>query len=151
MQPRPLHQKLATFPGMFGDVPQNFWWHSPKYLATFPGMFGGIPRNIWWHSAECLMTFSGMLDNIPRNIWRHSPECLRTFPRMFSNIPRNTWRHSPEYNIPTIPCIPFPFPVFLVLYIAVLSPLHSMIYNQTFLFVIDFFHNNTVNSHSVWF
>ena len=40
---------------------------------------------------------------------------------MFENIPRNIWRHSPEYSIPPIPCvprIPFPVPVFLVLYIA---------------------------------
>ena len=40
---------------------------------------------------------------------------------MFGNIPRNVWGHSPEYNIPPIPRvsrIPFPVPVFLVLYIA---------------------------------
>ena len=43
------------------------------------------------------------------------------FPGMFADIPRNIWRHSPEYNIPPIPRvprIPFPVPVFLVLYIA---------------------------------
>ena len=63
-----------------------------------------------------------MFDDIPRNIWRYSPECLRTFPGMFSTIPRNVWRHSAEYKIPSIPhvpCIPFPVPVFLVLYIAI--------------------------------
>ena len=41
--------------------------------------------------------------------------------KMFGDIPRNVWRHSPEYNIPPIPRvprIPFPVPVFLVLYIA---------------------------------
>ena len=40
---------------------------------------------------------------------------------MFGDIPWNVWRHSPEYNIPPIPRvprIPFPVPVFLVLYIA---------------------------------
>ena len=40
---------------------------------------------------------------------------------MFEDIPRNVWEHSPEYSIPPIPCvprIPFPVPVFLVLYIA---------------------------------
>ena len=40
---------------------------------------------------------------------------------MFCDIPRNVWRHSPEYNILPIlhvPHIPFPVPVFLVLYIA---------------------------------
>ena len=66
-------------------------------------------------------TFSGMFGDNPRNIWRHSPECLVTFPGMFSDIFRNVWRHSPEYSIPPIPRfprIPFPVPVFLVLYIA---------------------------------
>ena len=40
---------------------------------------------------------------------------------MFEDIPRNVWRYSPEYNIPPIPRvprIPFPVPVFLVLYMA---------------------------------
>ena len=63
-----------------------------------------------------------MFDDISRNIWRYSPECLRTFPGMFSTIPRNVWRHSVEYKIPSIPYvlrIPFPVPVFLVLYIAI--------------------------------
>ena len=31
---------------MFGDIPQNVWGHSPECLATFHGMFGDIPRNI---------------------------------------------------------------------------------------------------------
>ena len=73
----PLHQKLATSPGMFGDIARNFWWHSPEYLETLPGMFGDIPRNAWRHSPE---------DNIP--------------------------------PIPRVPRIPFPVPIFLVLYIA---------------------------------
>ena len=41
---------------------------------------------------------------------------------MFEGIPRNVWQHSPEYNIPPIPRlprIPFPVPVFLVLYISI--------------------------------
>ena len=36
----PLHQKMATFPGMFDDIPRNIWRHSPDCLATFP--FSGI-------------------------------------------------------------------------------------------------------------
>ena len=63
------------------------WQHSPECLATFPGMFDDIPRDIWRHSSECLATFSGMFDGIHWNIWRHSPECLATFPAMFSYIP----------------------------------------------------------------
>ena len=58
------------------------------------------------------------MKNVPRNVWRHSPECLAAFRGMFYDIPRNVWRHSPEYNIPPIPRIPFPVPVFLFLYIA---------------------------------
>ena len=84
-------------------------------------MFEYIPRNIWRHSPECLTTFTGMFGYIPRTVWLHSPECLATFPGMFDDIPRNVGRHSPEYNIPPIPRvprIPFPVPVFLVLYLA---------------------------------
>ena len=33
-----------TFLGIFGDIPWNVLWHSPKCLATFPGMFGDIRR-----------------------------------------------------------------------------------------------------------
>ena len=90
------------------------------HILFFPGMFGDIPRNIWRHSSECLRTFPGMFGE-PRNVWGHSPECLRAFPWMFGHIPRNVWGHSPEYSIPRIPRvlrIPFPVPVFLVLYIA---------------------------------
>ena len=61
------------------------------------------------------MTVPGIFDGIPWNIWRHSPECLATFSEMFNDIPRNIWQHSP---IPCVPRIPFPVPVFLVLYIA---------------------------------
>ena len=71
----------------------------------------------------------GVLGDISRNVWQRSPERLRTFPGMFSNIPWNVWQHSPEYNIPPIPRvprIPFPVPVFLVLYIALKS---SSFYN----------------------
>ena len=48
-----LHQKLATFPGMFEDIPRNIWRHSPECLATFPEMFEDIPLNVWRHSMEC--------------------------------------------------------------------------------------------------
>ena len=81
--------------------------------------------NILWifrgHSKECLATFPGIFGDIPQNVRGNSPECLATFPRMFEDIPKNVWPHSPEYNILPIPCdprIPFPVPVFLVLYIA---------------------------------
>ena len=112
---------LGKFPGMFGDIPWNVWRHSPEYLRTFPGMFGDIPRNVSGHSPEFLRTFLGMFGNIPRNVWGNSPKCLATFPGIFEDIPGNVWRHSPEYNISPIrrvPPIPFPVPVFLVLYIA---------------------------------
>ena len=62
-----------------------------------------------------------MFGGIPRDVWRHFPECLVTFHGIFGDIPRNVWRHSSEYiipPIPRIPCILFPVPVFLVLYIA---------------------------------
>ena len=51
---------------------------------------------------------------------------LRTLNKFYIhtyNIPRNVWRHSPKYKvrpIPRAPRIPFPVPVFLVLYIALL-------------------------------
>ena len=64
----PLHQKLATFPGTFGDIPRKFWLHSLECLISFPGIFGDIPRKVWWNSQECLTTFLGMFDNISRNI-----------------------------------------------------------------------------------
>ena len=70
-----------------------------------------------------LTTFPGIFDDIPQDIWRHCLECLATLPGIFGNIPQNVWRHSPEYNIPHIPRvprIPFPVPVFLVLYVALL-------------------------------
>ena len=116
-----------TYPGMFGNIPQNVW---PEYLVTFPRMFGNIPWNVLQHFPECFATFPEcfttfprMFSDTPRNVLRHSLKCLATFPGMFGNIPRNVWEHSPEYNIPPIPCvprIPFPVPVFLLLYIAYL-------------------------------
>ena len=84
-------------------------WTDPESLFPFP------------HSPECLAIFCGMFGDTPRNVWRHSPECLAIFPGMFEDISRNVWRHSLEYNIlpiPHVPRIPFPVPVFLVLYIA---------------------------------
>ena len=95
--------------------------HATCHILFFPGMFGDIPRNIWRHSPEYLATFPGIFGDIPQNVRGNSPECLATFPRMFEDIPKNVWPHSPEYNILPIPCdprIPFPVPVFLVLYIA---------------------------------
>ena len=73
------------------------------------------------HSSETFHTFYKMLYNMPQIIFEYSLDFSRTFPRMFGDIPRNVWRHSSEYNIPPIPRvprIPFPVPVFLVLYIA---------------------------------
>ena len=112
---------LRTFPRMFNSIPWNVWLHSPECLMIIPGMLQDNPRNVWVHSPEYLATFSGMFNNIPRTVWLHSPDCLATFPGMFDDIPRNVGRHSPEYNIPPIPRvphIPFPVPVFLVLYLA---------------------------------
>ena len=121
---------MATFPGMFDNIPRNILWHSPACLRTFPGIFGDIPRNVWQHSPECLVTFPEMFGDIPRNVWWHSPGCLAIFPGMFEDIPRNVWWHSPQClatfpgmfgdspPIPRVPRIPFPVSVFLVLYIA---------------------------------
>ena len=105
---------------MFYNMPQIIF----EYFQIFPGIFYDIPRNIWRHSPEYLATFPGIFGDIHRYVWRHSPECLATFPGMFEDIPRNVWQHSPEYNtppIPRVPCIPLPVPVFLVLYIAVVT------------------------------
>ena len=41
-----LHQKLATFPGMFEDIPQNVLGDSLDRLVTFLGMFGDILLNV---------------------------------------------------------------------------------------------------------
>ena len=57
-----LHQKLATFPGMFEDIPQNVLGDSLDRLVTFLGMFGDILLNVWGHSPEWLSTFSEMFE-----------------------------------------------------------------------------------------
>ena len=114
-------ETFHTFHRMFYNMPQIIFEYSLDFSRTFPGMFGDIPRNIWRHSPEYLATFPGIFGDIPQNVRGNSPECLATFPRMFEDIPKNVWPHSPEYNILPIPCdprIPFPVPVFLVLYIA---------------------------------
>ena len=95
--------------------------HSSETFHTFHRMFYNMPQIIFEYSPEFFTLFARIFGDIPRNIWRHSPECLVTFPRMFEDIPRNVWQHSLEYNIspiPHVPRIPFPVPVFLVLYIA---------------------------------
>ena len=92
---------------------------STRYFTTCPRLFSNILWILWEHSPECLaifpvMLFPAMFEDIPWNV-------LRTFPGMFEDIPRNIWGHSPEYNfqpIPRVSHIPFPVPVFLVLYIA---------------------------------
>ena len=102
-------------------IPRTLWWYSPECLATFPRIFYDSPQNIGLHCPECLATFPRIFGDIPRNVWGHSPEYMATFPGMFGDILRNFWWHSPEYNIlpiPRVPRIPFPVPVFLVLYIA---------------------------------
>ena len=111
-----LHQTLATFLAIFGDIPEIFWgyfpnvWqHSREYLATFPRMFSNIPRNVWKHSPECMTTFLEIFENVPRNVWGHSPEGLATFPGRFGDIP------------PCVPRVLFPDPVFLVLCIACIN------------------------------
>ena len=105
--------------------------HSIKNVyRMFPRIFGDIPQNTWWHSLESFTTFPGM----------------------FGNISRNVWRHSPEYNIPSIPsvsCIPFPVPVFLFLYIAIvkLPLIFSGCYNTNVSFSVIWI---THSSHMVW-
>ena len=59
---------------------------------------------------------------------------------MFSKISRNVWRHSPEYNIPLIPRvlrIPFPVPVFLVLYLAQLQRYFYLTNSKLHIFYIS--------------
>ena len=53
-----------------GDIPRNVLQHSSECLATFPGMFDDIPWNVWGHkhSRECLRTVPGMFEDIPWNI-----------------------------------------------------------------------------------
>ena len=122
----------------------------------FPRMLSDIPRNTWWHSLECLVTFPGMFGDIPRNTWWHSPlEYFTTFPEIFGDIPRNVWGHSPEYNIPPIrivSCIPFPVPVFLFLYIAIVKlPLtFSGCYNTNVRFSIIWITNSSHMSWKYW-
>ena len=65
------------------------WQHSLECLATFPGIFDDIPQNIWRRFPECLATFPGIFGDIPWNAWRHFPECLTTFPGIFGDVPRN--------------------------------------------------------------
>ena len=70
-----------------------------------------------------------MFGNIPQNVSGHSPEYLATFPGMFEDI------LSPEYNMPLIPPvfrIPFPVPVFLILYIAILKELLTYLLHVLF-------------------
>ena len=84
-----------------------------------------LPNNSL-HLHQTLVTLTGMFEKILRNVWQNSPEYLRIFSGIFEDIPRNVWRHSTKRNIPPPPspiphgpCIPLPFLVFLVLYIAV--------------------------------
>ena len=68
-----------------------------------------------------LCTFIRNLSYFPQNVLQHATDYFRIFSGFFEDIPRNVWRYSPEYNIPPIPRvprIPFPIPVFLILYIA---------------------------------
>ena len=110
---------------MFGNIPRNVRLRSPECLVTFPGMFGNIPRNVRLHSPECLATFPGMFDDIPRNAWRHCPECLTIFPGKLEDIPRN--KTFPPF-IPRVLRIPFPVPLFLVLYIALYRRSHPEVF-----------------------
>ena len=113
---------LVTFPRMFGDTPQNVWGHFLECLVRYPGMFDNIPGNVCPHSPECLGTFSRVFGDIPCNVSGHSLECLVTLPRMFEDIPGNVWQHILECNIfpiPHVSRIPFPVPVFQVLYTAI--------------------------------
>ena len=122
----PLHQTLLTFPGIFGNIPWNFWRHSPDCLGIFPGMFGDISQNVWGHSLECLATFPGM----------------------FGDISRNIWRHSPEYNILPILRIPLPVPVLLVLYIAEARPnLCTLVFSTNMIEIVKSFRDAMLVVH----
>ena len=91
-------------PRNVGNIPRNVWRHSPESLAALPRMFEDIsPGYLVTFPLESLAIFPGMFSNIHRNVWQHSPD---------------VWQHSLEYNISPIPRIPFPVPVFLVLYKA---------------------------------
>ena len=82
-----------TFHRTFYNMLQIIFEYSLDFSKTFP---------------EQSRTFTGMFGDIPMIV---------------SDIPQNFWRHSQEYNIlpiPRVPCILFPVPVFLVLYIAVI-------------------------------
>ena len=111
-------QQFSSFTPNVGKIPWNFCQHSPEFLATFPRLFR----------------------NIPRNVWQHPPECLRTFPGRFGDISRNVWRYSLEYNIPSISRIPFPVPVFLVLYTAEgRSNLYTLIFSTNMIEIVKTF------------
>ena len=71
------------FPGMFlQHSPECFTRLSPEYLATFPGMFGDIPRNVFQLSPKCFATFPGIFGDIPRKItFQHSPRSSHSVPR----------------------------------------------------------------------
>ena len=96
--------------------------HDHQYrvvLWTFIRKLSYAPQDVLQHTPDYFRIFSGLFENIPQNVWQHFPECLGTFHGMFEEITRNVWQHSPEYNIlpiPRVPLIPFPVPVFLVLY-----------------------------------
>ena len=119
---------------------------------AFPRMFEDIPWNVWRHSPECFTTFPRMFRDIPWNLWGHSLECLATFPRMFYNISQNVWlwQHSPEYNIPPIPCIPFPIPLFLFLHIAWDVPITCKRKLKTDWFSSHFF-SITMRYYKMWY
>ena len=56
---------LVTFPKMFDE------WHSLEYLRAFPGMFGNIYWNVWWHSPDVWqhsVTLPRMFRHIHQNI-----------------------------------------------------------------------------------
>ena len=114
-----------------------YYVHSSETFHTFHKMFYNMLQIIFEYSLDFSRIFPGMFGDIQRNVWRHSPEYLATFSGMFGDIPRNVWGHSPEYNILPIhrvPRIPFPVPVFLVLYIAnILLHLHSFFYKNNFI------------------
>ena len=57
--------------------------HLHQTLVTFPGIFGNIPRNFWRHFLDCLGIFTGMFGNISWNVRRHSPEySIPSIPRI---------------------------------------------------------------------
>ena len=66
---------VFNLPGIFLNIPWNFFDHSPESSRAFPSIFTIISRNILEHSPEISPTFPGILYEIPLNPSEH-PRCF---------------------------------------------------------------------------